>query len=114
MAKVAPDVQGRVFATRRMIVQIVGPLGMLIAGPLADMVFEPGLMPGGALVNTFGGVFGIGPGAGMALLIVITGALQAAFGLAGYASRAVRNVESTLPDHDSAVSVPEVEVPAAV
>jgi hypothetical protein len=114
MAKVAPDVQGRVFATRRMIVQIAGPLGMLIAGPLADLVFEPGLMPGGALVGPLSGVFGTGPGAGMALLIVMTGALQAIGGLAGYASRAVRRVETSLPDHDSAASAPEVEAPAAV
>ena len=46
-AKVAPDLQGRVFAARGMIAQISAPVAMLLAGPLADRVFEPAMMPGG-------------------------------------------------------------------
>lgn len=100
-AKVAPDVQGRVFATRRLIAQISGPLGMLIAGPLADRVFEPA-MQGEAPLNTLlGPIFGTGPGAGMALLIVIVGVLGITAGMAGYAVRAIRQVDVLLPDHDA-------------
>ncbi|MFN8452092.1 MAG: MFS transporter [Anaerolineae bacterium] len=46
-SKVAPDVQGRVFAARRMIAQIVAPVSMLLAGPLADRIFEPAMQAGG-------------------------------------------------------------------
>lgn len=46
-SKVAPEVQGRVFATRRMIAWSTLPLAYLLAGPLADRVFEPLLAQGG-------------------------------------------------------------------
>jgi DHA3 family macrolide efflux protein-like MFS transporter len=106
-AKVAPDVQGRVFATRRLIAQITVPVAMLMAGPLADRVFEPAMMPEtGAWAATFGGLVGAGPGAGMALMFVITGVLGALVGLAGYAFQAVRDAEDILPDHE-AVAVAE-------
>ncbi|MFH1447143.1 MAG: MFS transporter [Chloroflexota bacterium] len=42
-AKVAPEVQGRVFSVRRLVAQITAPLSMLIAGPLADQVLEPAM-----------------------------------------------------------------------
>ena len=38
-----------------------------VAGPLADHVFEPAMMPGGALESTFGPLIGTGTGTGMAL-----------------------------------------------
>ena len=59
-AKVAPDVQGRVFSARRFIAQISGPLGILLAGPLADRVFEPAMMVGGAWSSTYGWLVGMG------------------------------------------------------
>lgn len=100
-AKVAPDVQGRVFAVRRLIAQITGPLAMLITGPLADQVFEPAMQPGGALVNPFGAWVGVGAGAGMALIFVFCGALIVVAGLMAYGVRAVREAEMILPDHDA-------------
>jgi hypothetical protein len=109
-AKVAPDVQGRVFATRRLIAQISFPAATLLAGPLADYVFEPAMMPGGGLSGVFSRLVDTGPGAGMALMIVLTGVLGTLVGLGGYAFRAVRDAEDVLPDHDagirSAVTVP--------
>jgi DHA3 family macrolide efflux protein-like MFS transporter len=99
--KVPPDVQGRVFATRRLIAQITAPLAMLMAGPLADQVFEPAMMPEGSLADTFGGLLGTGPGAGMALMFVISGVLGTLVGLSGYAFRVVRDAEDILPDHGS-------------
>lgn len=103
-AKVAPDVQGRVFATRRLIAQISGPLGMLIAGPLADRVFEPAMQGENWLSAAFGPFFGTGPGAGMALLIVIVGVLGATAGVVGYLVRTIREVDLRLPDHDAPVA----------
>lgn len=108
-AKVAPDVQGRVFATRRLIAQITFPLATLIAGPAADYVFEPALMADGALAAAFGWLVGTGPGAGMGLIFVITGILGAGVALGGYTFPSIRQVESLLPDHDAeaaAVAVP--------
>ena len=100
-AKVAPDVQGRVFSVRRLIAQITAPLAMLLAGPLADYVFEPAMMPGGAWADTFGGLVGTGPGAGMSLIFIVAGLLSVLVGLAGYAVPVIRDVETILPDHDA-------------
>ena len=107
--KVAPDVQGRVFAARGMIAQIGAPVAMLLAGPLADRVFEPAMMPGGSWAHLFGWLVGNGPGAGMSLMFVIAGALGMFVGLGGYAIPVVRNVEDVLPDHDVEVE-PSKEV----
>ncbi len=99
-SKVAPDLQGRVFSVRRLIAQISAPVGMLLAGPLADRVFEPAMQAGGAFAPTFGGLVGTGPGAGMALIFVITGSLGVIGGLSGYLIPVIRNAEDILPDHD--------------
>jgi DHA3 family macrolide efflux protein-like MFS transporter len=105
-AKVAPDVQGRVFATKHLLSQGTVPIGTLLAGLLADHLFEPAMMPGGSLAATFGGLVGTGPGAGMALLLVLVGAVETVLILAGYAVPAVRNVETLLPDHAIEVASP--------
>ncbi|RME08721.1 MAG: MFS transporter [Anaerolineae bacterium] len=94
-AKVAPDVQGRVFAVRRLIAQITAPLAMLLAGPLADRVFEPAF----SRPHPFAWLVGSGPGAGMGMMFVLAGLLGALVGAAGYLFPPVRNVESLLPDH---------------
>ncbi len=100
-AKVEPDVQGRVFAVRRMIAWAISPLSRLVAGPLADQIFEPAMREGGRWVDTFGWLVGTGNGAGMALILVLCGLGAAAVGLAGYGVRIVRDVEDILPDHDA-------------
>ncbi len=107
-AKVAPDVQGRVFATRRLIAQLSSPIAMLAAGPLADYLFEPAMRGGGALAGTFGWLVGTGPGAGMALMFVIAGITGALISLGAYLFPAIRNVEDLMPDHDAvAAAAPE-------
>jgi hypothetical protein len=97
--KTPPDVQGRVFAVRRLLAQISGPVALIITGPLADHVFEPGLQPDGFLAGTFGGLVGTGAGSGMALMFVIAGILIVFVGTTGYAIPIVRNVEDIIPDH---------------
>ncbi|MEM7116753.1 MAG: MFS transporter [Chloroflexota bacterium] len=99
--KVPPDVQGRVFSVRRLIAQITGPIAMLLAGPLADQVFEPAMLPGGALAPLFGGIFGTAPGSGIRLIFVITGFLAMIVGALGYVFPVVRNIETILPDYEA-------------
>ncbi len=99
-AKVPPDLQGRVFSARRMIAQVVGPLGILLAGPLADRLFEPAMGEGGSLTGTFGWLVGVGPGAGMALLTLICGVIIMIIALIAYRVPVIRNAEDILPDHD--------------
>ncbi len=100
-AKVEPDVQGRVFSTRRLIAWLVTPLAQLVAGPLADQVFEPAMQEGGRLADTFGWLVGTGAGAGMALILVFCGLGAALTGVGGYATPVVRDVEDILPDFDA-------------
>jgi hypothetical protein len=100
-AKVAPDVQGRVFATRVTLAWLVMPLGQLLAGPLADHILEPAMAEGGSLVPLFGWLVGTGTGAGMGLQFVIAGLFAALAGMGGYLFNVVRNAEDILPDHDS-------------
>lgn len=98
--KVAPDVQGRVFAVRRLIAQITAPVATALAGPLADNLFEPAMQPGGGWASLFGWLVGTGTGSGMALMFVISGLIGVAVGLGGYLFPAIRNAEELLPDHE--------------
>lgn len=97
-SKVAPDVQGRVFAVRRMIAWSAIPLAYILAGPLADRVFNPLLVEGGALASSLGRVLGVGPARGTGLLFMITGLLSILVAIGGYIHPRVRRVEAELPD----------------
>jgi MFS family permease len=100
LSKIKPELQGRVFAMRSMVMPISTVLANLIAGPLADGVFEPAMKPDGTLAPIFGWIFGTGGGAGIALLYVISSLCMLAIGLGGYAFRVLRDVEIILPDYD--------------
>ncbi len=102
-AKVAPDVQGRVFAVRRLIAQVTAPVATALAGPLADNFFEPAMQPDGVLAPLFGWLVGTGAGAGMSVMFVITGLVGVAVGLGGYLFPAIRNAEDLLLDHEVVV-----------
>ena len=97
-SKVPPDVQGRVFAVRRMIAMSMTPLAYVIAGPLADRVFVPLLLEGGALANTVGRVIGVGPGRGTGFMFIVIGAVSVLVAAGGYLNPRVRYVEDELPD----------------
>jgi len=98
--KVPPNIQGRVFAADHAIGMIIGTVASLIAGPLADRVFEPAMQPGGVLASIFGPIFGTRTGSGIALLYVITAICIVLIGISGYAFPTLQNVEDILPDHD--------------
>jgi len=101
-AKVSPDIQGKVFSARRMIAWLANPVAMLLAGPAADRFFTPALMPGGSLTNTFGPLVGVGPGAGMGLMLVLAGLAEAAIALSAYTLPFIRHAERLIPDHQGA------------
>ena len=93
-----PDVQGRVFAVRRMIAWSSLPLAYLAAGPLADQVFEPLLVEGGALANSVGRIIGTGQGRGIGMLYLILGIISLLATAAGFLYPRLRRVEIELPD----------------
>ena len=97
-AKVAPDFQGRVFGTLRLLAQISYPLALASAGPLADFVFEPAMAAGGTLAASLGGVFGTGPGSGMSLLMVPCALAGFSISIFGYSFSSIRDIETLLPD----------------
>ena len=116
-SKVAPDVQGRVFSVRRMIAWSAMPLAYLVAGPLADRVFNPLMMEGGLLAASMGRVIGVGPGRGTGLLFIITGSLTVLVAAAGYVYPRVRRVEAELPDalpEAPPASSEETQIPQAI
>lgn len=96
--KVAPDVQGRVFALRRMLTQATIPLGQLAAGPLADVVFEPLFRAGGGLTSTVGAWIGVGPGRGIGFLFILLGTAGCLAAVAGSLFPRIRRLEEELPD----------------
>ncbi|MDX1689788.1 MAG: MFS transporter [Acidimicrobiia bacterium] len=96
--KVAPGVQGRVFALRRTFAQIAAPLAIVLTGPLADGVFEPLMAPDGTLAGTVGTLLGVGEGRGIGLMIVLVGLATVALGVLGWMHPRIRNLERDLPD----------------
>jgi MFS family permease len=98
-AKVAPDLQGRVFALRRTIAwssQIVAPL---LAAPLADYVFKPAMAEGGLLAIVLGPVVGVGANHGIGILISFLGLLSLLVCAIAFFNPHIRNVEIDLPDY---------------
>jgi MFS transporter, DHA3 family, macrolide efflux protein len=96
--KVPPAVQGRVFAIRRMISQAIAPIAILLAGPLADGVFEPWLADDGPLSGSVGSLIGTGAGRGVGFMYIVTGLLTVVIGIVGYLLPRIRHLETELPD----------------
>ena len=97
-SKVAPDLQGRVFSVRRVLAYPTTCIAYLLAGPLADRVFEPLLAKGGPLAGSVGQIIGVGPGRGTGLLYVVLGMLIALFTFIARSYPRLRLVEDELPD----------------
>jgi len=59
------------------------------------------MQPGAGLAAIFGWLVGVGPGAGIGLMLVVFGIAGAVVGLAFYGVRIVRDAETILPDFDA-------------
>jgi MFS family permease len=102
--KVAPDLQGRVFAFRRTIAMSAGLVAPLLAAPLTDYIFKPAMAPGGALAPILGPIFGVGAGRGVGVMFSLVGVFIAAASLIALNVPRLRRVEVDLPDHDPAAA----------
>ena len=83
MESVPAAIQGRVFAANSLTIRSVSALGALLAGPLADRLLEPAMMPGGWLTHRLLG-FGSGPGTGMAVLYTACALAMGLVGIGGF------------------------------
>jgi DHA3 family macrolide efflux protein-like MFS transporter len=97
-SKVDHGVQGRVMAARAVIAGTAVPAAYLLAGPLADHVFEPLLAPGGALAGSVGRLIGVGEGRGVGLLFMVLGVFIILTICLAFLNPRLRKVESELED----------------
>lgn len=72
MTRIAPKHQGRVFAANALVQQVVSAGATLMAGPIADRIFESAMQTSGGWADLLSPILVPGPGAGMALLYVMT------------------------------------------
>lgn len=96
--KTPPEVQGRVFAMRRLMGMSTLPIAYMLAGPAADQVFEPMLAVGGSLAGGIGGIIGVGTGRGIGLMFILVGLLPTIAAVWAYFSPSLWRVEIELPD----------------
>jgi MFS family permease len=98
MAKVDPDVQGRVFAVRSAIAQAAIPFSLLLVGPLADRMFVP-LMTGDAPFGVWlQGFFGSGETAAYGLFFALAGLSVVVMSGVAWMIGPIRHVERDVPD----------------
>jgi DHA3 family macrolide efflux protein-like MFS transporter len=97
-SKVAPDVQGRVFAIRRMVAWSSAPLAYLVAGPLVDDFFGPLLAAEGPLAGSVGQIIGVGASRGNGLLLIVLGLFVVLMTIGAYLRPRLRLVEDDLED----------------
>ncbi|MDJ0961388.1 MAG: MFS transporter [Acidimicrobiia bacterium] len=97
-SKVPPEIQGRVFAVRQVMAIGSAPVAFLLAGRLADGVFEPFMAGESAFAKFLGGILGTGAGRGIGLLYVMMGAVVIVTVASAWRQRAIRRFDETVPD----------------
>jgi MFS transporter, DHA3 family, macrolide efflux protein len=100
MEKITPEIQGRVFAANMLVVQVVSAIAFLIAGPLADRVFEPAIQASSYFADLFRPITGTESGAGIALLYLLTSIGLVLVGFGGYVSPHLQTVEQTSAENE--------------
>lgn len=95
-ARVPPALQGRVFAVRRTVGQVLTPVGLVLVGPLADQVAAPFLASpvGQRLLPALSQA----PGGQFALVLCAFGLLSTLLAVAALGVPWVRSVEQEVPE----------------
>jgi MFS transporter, DHA3 family, macrolide efflux protein len=96
--KTDPAMQGRVLALQNMITTAPQAVSYLLAGPLADALFQPLLGRASFRSGFISIVVGSGRGRGFALLLFLIGLLILASAAWGYLNPRIRHLEDELPD----------------
>jgi MFS transporter, DHA3 family, macrolide efflux protein len=96
-SKVPVNIQGRVFALRRMIATMLSPIAYITAGPLVEKLFNPAVGEGGVF-NGMTVLIGAGEGRGIGLLFLILGVGWIITSIAVYFNPRVRRLEMEIPD----------------
>jgi MFS transporter, DHA3 family, macrolide efflux protein len=96
-SKVPLNIQGRVFALRRMIAISLSPIAYITAGPLVEKIFNPAVQNGG-IAQGITKLIGTGDGRGIGLLFILLGVGWIVTSLGTYLNPRVRGLESELPD----------------
>lgn len=104
----ANEVQGRAFGLISFITQLGYIFAYILAGALADYVFEPFMCGNSMSALKIGTVIGAGAGRGIALLILIAGFLLAIVGIVVSGLKSVKMLERRISTNETiAESCPE-------
>lgn len=96
-SKVPLNVQGRVFALRRMIAMSLSPIAYISAGPLVEKVFNPAVKDS-TITPLIDSVIGTGNGRGIGLLFITIGLIWTVSSIFIYFNPRVRGLETEIPD----------------
>lgn len=97
--KTPPDMQGRVFALVYQLSLLASTTSFLLVGSLVDRWLEPAV--GSPAWRTLAPLVGDQPGAGMGLLLVVTGLLILGATLVIYLQPGTRSLEKVMPDYEA-------------
>jgi MFS family permease len=96
-SKVPHHIQGRVFALQQMIEKSLAIFAYIVVGPVVEDFLEP-LMTRGPVAERLGPLIGgIGPGRGIALMVLLMGIGNLLMTLIAYQSQRLRRLEIELP-----------------
>lgn len=95
MEQIAPAMQGRIFAANAFVLQVASAIATLMAGPLAERVFEPLFLPGGLVSKVIGGVIGDRAGVGLSFLYILCALTMVLVGIVGFNLPKVRTIEGS-------------------
>jgi len=94
MNQIGPAQQGHVFAANALVLEVASAGAALIARPLAERVLEPALVAPGSIANLLGSMARTVPGAGLALLFVLSALAMVAVGLGGFSIHTFKPVRA--------------------
>ena len=88
------DLQGRAWGLIGLISQLGYVAAYAVSGLLADYVFTPLLLDGGALSENVGKIIGTGPGRGIGFLMILAGLLLCVTSGLLFCMKSIRNLEN--------------------
>lgn len=81
------------------VLKSITPIACILAGPLADNVFEPLMKNDGSIGSNFiGSLIGTGPGRGIGLLFILCGIILNAVCFIMLCKKQIMSMEKRLPD----------------